>query len=128
MRAAISLLVSSLVFGPLASNCQAMDNHLTSRKSVDDSATFPKLRRLPAIPRANKRHLLSYGNAKSEQAERPVQCSGSTFQDNWLLSMPAWQKFLSAQSDQNPDDAPRHRGSGRREVMQKFAKNFYAIV
>lgn len=120
MRAAISLLVSSLVFGPLASNCQAMDNHLTSGKSVDDSATFLKLRRFSAIPRANRRHLL--------QAGRPVQRSGSTFQDNGLFSMPAWQQFLSAQSDQNPDDAPRHRGSGRREVMQKFAKNFYAIV
>ncbi|MFN6502014.1 MAG: heterocyst-inhibiting protein PatX [Nostoc sp. DedQUE01] len=105
MRAAISLLVSSLVFGPLASNCQAMDNHLPSGNSVDDSAAFPKLRRLPAIPRTNR-----------------------TFQDNRLLSMPAWQQLLSAQSEQNPDDAPRHRGSGRREVMQKFAKNFYAIV
>ncbi|MFN6513414.1 MAG: heterocyst-inhibiting protein PatX [Nostoc sp. CreGUA01] len=104
MRAAISLLVSSLVFGPLASNCQAMDNHLPSGKSVDDSATFPKLRRLPAIPRANR-----------------------TFQDNRLLSMPAWQQFLLTQSEQNPDDAPRHRGSGRREVMQKFA-NIYAVV
>ncbi|WP_341526676.1 hypothetical protein WKK05_29735 [Nostoc sp. UHCC 0302] len=29
MRAAISLLVSSLVFGSLASNCQAMVNHLS---------------------------------------------------------------------------------------------------
>ncbi|MBD2514944.1 hypothetical protein H6G93_07960 [Nostoc sp. FACHB-973] len=104
MRAAISLLVSSLVFGPLASNCQAMDNQLTSRKSVDDSAAFPKLRRLPAIPRANR-----------------------TFQENRLLSMPAWQQLLSAQSEQNPDDAPRHRGSGRREVMQKFT-NIYAVV
>ncbi|MCF2148545.1 hypothetical protein IQ276_019355 [Desmonostoc muscorum LEGE 12446] len=104
MRAAISLLVSSLVFGPLASNCQAMDNQLTSRKSVDDSAAFPKLRRLTAIPRANR-----------------------TFQENRLLSMPAWQQLLSAQSEQNPDDAPRHRGSGRREVMQKFT-NIYAVV
>ncbi|MBD2410846.1 hypothetical protein FACHB389_00080 [Nostoc calcicola FACHB-389] len=119
MRAAISLLVSSLVFGPLASNCQAMDNHLPSRKSVDDSAAFPKLRRLPAIPRANRRHL--------PQAERPVQRSGSTFQENRLLSMPAWQQLFSAQSEQNPDDAPRHRGSGRREVMQKFT-NIYAVV
>ncbi len=29
MRAAISLLVSSLAFGPLASNCQAMVNQLS---------------------------------------------------------------------------------------------------
>ncbi|MDF5707672.1 MAG: hypothetical protein PUP90_08315 [Nostoc sp. S4] len=104
MRAAISLLVSSLVFGPLASNCQAMDNHLPNGKSVDDSAVFPKLRRLPAIPRANR-----------------------TFQENRLLSMPTWQQLLLA-SEQNADDAPRHRGSGRREVMQKFAENFYAVV
>ncbi|WP_375510164.1 heterocyst-inhibiting protein PatX [uncultured Nostoc sp.] len=65
MRAAISLLVSSLVFGPLASNCQAMVNHL------------------------------SYG----------------------LPSTPASEQWLSAASDQQAsDDAPRHRGSGRREV------------
>ncbi|MDZ8186932.1 MAG: hypothetical protein RMX96_19040 [Nostoc sp. ChiSLP02] len=105
MRAAISLLVSSLVFGPLASNCQAMDNHLSSRKSVDNSAAFPRLRRLPARPKTNR-----------------------TFQENWLFSMPTWQQLLSAQSDPNPDDAPRHRGSGRREVMQKFVSNIYAVV
>ncbi|MEH2157318.1 heterocyst-inhibiting protein PatX [Nostoc sp.] len=75
MRAAISLLISSLVFGPLASNCQAMVNHL------------------------------SYG----------------------LLSTPTSEQWLSAASEQNPDDAPRHRGSGRREVTQKFG-NIYAVV
>ncbi len=75
MRAAISFLVSSLVFGPLASNCQAMVNHL------------------------------SYG----------------------LLSMLASEQWLSAASEQNSDDAPRHRGSGRREVTQQF-RNIYAVV
>ena len=64
MRAAISLLVSSLMFGPLASNCQAMVNHL------------------------------SYGP----------------------LSTPASEQWFSAASEQASDDAPRHRGSGRREV------------
>ncbi|WP_442936937.1 heterocyst-inhibiting protein PatX [Nostoc sp.] len=75
MRAAISLLVSSLVFGPLAFNCQAMVNHLSTG----------------------------------------------------LLSTSASEQWLSAASEQNPDDAPRHRGSGRREVTQKF-KNIYAVV
>ncbi|MHC5613276.1 MAG: heterocyst-inhibiting protein PatX [Nostoc sp.] len=75
MRAAISLLVSSLVFGPLAYNCQTMVNHL------------------------------SYG----------------------LLSTPASEQWLSAASEQDPDDAPRHRGSGRREVTQKFG-NMYGVV
>ncbi|MBD2531338.1 hypothetical protein H6G97_17800 [Nostoc flagelliforme FACHB-838] len=75
MRAAISLLVSSLVFGPLASNCQAMANHL------------------------------SYG----------------------LPSTPASEQWLSAASEQASDDAPRHRGSGRREVTQKFG-NIYVVV
>ncbi|MEH1798471.1 MAG: hypothetical protein V7L13_04740 [Nostoc sp.] len=75
MRAAISLLISSLVFGPLASNCQAMVNHLSYE----------------------------------------------------LLSKPASEQWLSAASEQNPDDAPRHRGSGRREVTQKFG-NIYAVV
>jgi hypothetical protein len=75
MRAAISLLISSLVFGPLASNCQAMVNHL------------------------------SYG----------------------LPSTPASEQWLSAASEQASDDAPRHRGSGRREVTQKL-KNIYTVV
>ncbi|MBG1270836.1 heterocyst-inhibiting protein PatX [Nostoc sp. WHI] len=75
MRAAISFLVSSLVFGPLASNCQAMVNHLS----------------------------------------------------DGLLSTPASQQLLSAKSEQNTDDTPRHRGSGRREVTQKFG-NIYAAV
>ncbi|MEH1838933.1 MAG: hypothetical protein V7L20_09225 [Nostoc sp.] len=65
MRVAISLLVSSLVFGPLAINCQAMVNHLSTG----------------------------------------------------LHSTPASKQLLSAASDeQASDDAPRHRGSGRREV------------
>ncbi|MEH2434903.1 MAG: hypothetical protein V7K25_11740 [Nostoc sp.] len=64
MRTAISLLVSSLMFGPLASNCQTMVNHL------------------------------SYG----------------------LPSTPALEQWRSASSEQASDDAPRHRGSGRREV------------
>ncbi|WP_442949265.1 heterocyst-inhibiting protein PatX [Nostoc sp.] len=68
MRAAISLLVSSLVLGPLAFNCQTMVNHL------------------------------SYA----------------------LPSTPASEQWLSAASEQSSDDAPRHRGSGRREVTQKF--------
>ncbi|MCW5314862.1 hypothetical protein GTQ43_13920 [Nostoc sp. KVJ3] len=75
MRAAISLLVSSLVFGPLASNCQAMVNHLSTG----------------------------------------------------LPSTPTSEQWLSAASEQNPDDAPRHRGSGRREVTQKFG-NTYVVV
>jgi hypothetical protein len=109
MRAAISLLVFSLVFGPFASNCQAMVNHLSSGKSVDNSAVLPRVRGLSATtlptPRANNR----------------------TFPENPLISMPNWQQFLLAQSEQNSDDAPRHRGSGRREVTQKFA-NTYAVV
>ncbi|MEH1939530.1 MAG: hypothetical protein V7L01_04820 [Nostoc sp.] len=44
-----------------------------------------------------------------------------------LLSTSASEQWLSAASEQNPDDAPRHRGSGRREVTQKF-KNIYAVV
>jgi hypothetical protein len=68
MRAAISLLISSLVFGPLAFNCQAMVNHLSTG----------------------------------------------------LISTPPSEQWLSAASEQNADDAPRHRGSGRREVTQKF--------
>nr|WP_322721915.1 hypothetical protein [Nostoc sp. ChiQUE02]MDZ8235037.1 hypothetical protein [Nostoc sp. ChiQUE02] len=44
-----------------------------------------------------------------------------------LLSTPASEQWLSAASEQNPDDAPRHRGSGRREVTQKFG-NIYAVV
>ncbi|BBD64754.1 hypothetical protein NIES4072_15820 [Nostoc commune NIES-4072] len=64
MRAAISLLVSSLMFGPLASNCQTMVNHL------------------------------SYG----------------------LPSTPTSEQWRSAASEQASDDAPRHRGSGRREA------------
>lgn len=75
MRAAISLLVSSLMFGPLASNCQAMVNHLP------------------------------YG----------------------LPSTPASEQWLSAASGQASDDAPRHRGSGRREVTQKSG-NTYVVV
>ncbi|MBN3873111.1 MULTISPECIES: heterocyst-inhibiting protein PatX [unclassified Nostoc] len=74
MRAAISLLVSSLVFGPLAYNCQAMNN-------------------------------LSYG----------------------LISTPASKQWLSAASEQNADDAPRHRGSGRREITQKSG-NIYGVL
>ncbi|MBN3923355.1 hypothetical protein [Nostoc sp. NMS4] len=74
MRAAISLLISSLVFGPLASNCQPMVNELSAGLS---------------------------STSASEQ---------------WL-----------AASEQSPDDAPRHRGSGRREVTQKFG-NIYAVV
>ncbi|MEH2022468.1 heterocyst-inhibiting protein PatX [Nostoc sp.] len=76
MRAAISLLVSSLVFGPLASNCQAMVNHLST---------------------------------------------------GLLSSTPTSEQWLSAASEQNPDDAPRHRGSGRREVTQKL-RNIHAVV
>ncbi len=75
MRAAISLLVSSLVFGPLASNCQAMVNHLSTE----------------------------------------------------LASTPTSEQWLSAASEQGPDDAPRHRGSGRREATQKFG-NTCAVV
>ncbi|MEA5602683.1 heterocyst-inhibiting protein PatX [Nostoc sp. UHCC 0252] len=75
MRAAISLLVSSLVFGPLAFNCQAMVNHLSTG--------------LPST-------------STSEQ-------------------------WLSATPEQASDDTPRHRGSGRREVTQKF-RNIYALV
>ena len=74
MRAAISLLVSSLMFGPLASNCQAMVTHL------------------------------SYG----------------------LPFTPASEQWLSAASEAS-DDAPRHRGSGRREVTQK-SRNIYVMV
>ncbi|MEH2195578.1 MAG: hypothetical protein V7K98_23465 [Nostoc sp.] len=68
MRVAISLLISSLVFGPLAFNCQAMVNNLSTG--------------LPST-------------STSEQ-------------------------WVSAASEQASDDAPRHRGSGRREVTQKF--------
>ncbi|MEH1831994.1 MAG: hypothetical protein V7L29_07960 [Nostoc sp.] len=75
MRAAISLLISSLVFGPLAFNCQAMVNHL------------------------------SFG----------------------LPSTPALEEWLSAASEQNSDELPRHRGSGRRELTQKFG-NIYVVV
>ncbi|BDI16157.1 hypothetical protein ANSO36C_19590 [Nostoc cf. commune SO-36] len=75
MRAAISLLVSSLAFGPLAFNCQAMVNHLSTG----------------------------------------------------LPSTPASEQWLSAASEQASDDAPRHRGSGRREVTQKFV-NIYVVV
>ncbi|MEH2366180.1 heterocyst-inhibiting protein PatX [Nostoc sp.] len=75
MRAAISLLISSLVFGPLAFNCQAMVNHLSTG--------------LPSTPTA--------------------------------------EQWLSAASEQASDDAPRHRGSGRREVTQKV-RNIYAVV
>nr|WP_225912583.1 hypothetical protein [Nostoc flagelliforme] len=63
------------MFGPLASNCQAMVNHL------------------------------SYG----------------------LPSTPASEQWLSAASEQTSDDAPRHRGSGRREVTQKSG-NTYVVV
>ncbi|WP_392534801.1 heterocyst-inhibiting protein PatX [Nostoc sp. C117] len=108
MRAAISLLVSSLVFGPLASNCQAMVNHLSSGKSVDDSAASPRVRGLSALT-------------------VPIPRAKRTFPENRLLCMPNWQQLLSAESEQNTDDAPRHRGSGRREVTQKFA-NIYAVV
>ncbi|MGF2035887.1 MAG: heterocyst-inhibiting protein PatX [Nostoc sp. CmiVER01] len=52
------------MFGPLASNCQTMVNHL------------------------------SYG----------------------LPSTPTSEQWRSAASEQASDDAPRHRGSGRREV------------
>ncbi|MEH2123639.1 heterocyst-inhibiting protein PatX [Nostoc sp.] len=75
MRAAISLLISSLVFGPLAFNCQAMVNHLSTG----------------------------------------------------LPSTPTSEQWLSAASEQASDDAPRHRGSGRREVTQKV-RNIYAMV
>ncbi|MFN6528048.1 heterocyst-inhibiting protein PatX [Nostoc sp. ChiSLP03a] len=75
MRAAISLLVSSLVFGPLAFNCQAMVNHLSTG----------------------------------------------------LSSPPTSSQWLSAASEQASDDAPRHRGSGRREVTQKV-RTIYAVV
>ncbi|MBE8965020.1 MAG: heterocyst-inhibiting protein PatX [Nostoc sp. EfeVER01] len=75
MRAAISLLVSSLVFGPLAFNCQAMVNHLSTG----------------------------------------------------LPSTPTLEQRLLAASEQASDDAPRHRGSGRREVTQKV-RNIYAVV
>ncbi|MFN6464854.1 MAG: heterocyst-inhibiting protein PatX [Nostoc sp. DedVER02] len=75
MRAAISLLVSSLVFGPLAFNCQAMVNNL------------------------------SIG----------------------LPSTSTSEQWLSATSEQTSDDTPRHRGSGRREVTQKF-KNIYVVL
>ncbi|WP_442938713.1 heterocyst-inhibiting protein PatX [Nostoc sp.] len=73
MRAAISLLVSSLMFGPLAFNCQTMVNHL------------------------------SYG----------------------LPSTPAAKQWLSAASEAS-DDAPRHRGSGRREATQK-SRNIHVV-
>ncbi|MEH1950935.1 heterocyst-inhibiting protein PatX [Nostoc sp.] len=75
MRAAISLLISSLVFGPLAFNRQAMVNHLSTG----------------------------------------------------LPSTPTSEQWLSAASEQASDDAPRHRGSGRREVTQKV-RNIYAVV
>ncbi|MEH2164624.1 MAG: hypothetical protein V7K38_27115 [Nostoc sp.] len=75
MRAAISLLISSLVFGPLAFNCQAMVNHLSTG--------------LPST-------------STSEQ-------------------------WLSAESEQASDDAPRHRGSGRREV-HKNSEIPYVVV
>ncbi|MEH1780093.1 heterocyst-inhibiting protein PatX [Nostoc sp.] len=74
MRAAISLLISSLVFGPLAFNRQAMVNHLSTGLS-----------------------------------SKPVS-------EQWLVA-----------SEQSTDDAPRHRGSGRREVTQKL-RNIYAAV
>jgi hypothetical protein len=76
MRAAISLLISSLVLGPLASNCQAMVNNLSTEL---------------------------------------------------LPSTPTSEHWLSAASEQNSDDVPRHRGSGRREVTEKFG-NIYAVV
>nr|WP_325034678.1 hypothetical protein [Nostoc sp. 'Lobaria pulmonaria (5183) cyanobiont'] len=44
-----------------------------------------------------------------------------------LPSTPTSEQRLSASSEACSDDAPRHRGSGRREVTQK-ARNIYAVV
>ncbi|MEH2251053.1 MAG: hypothetical protein V7K48_09950 [Nostoc sp.] len=44
-----------------------------------------------------------------------------------LPSTPASEQWLSAASEQNSDDLPRHRGSGRREVTQKF-RNIYVVL
>ncbi|MBD6619640.1 hypothetical protein GS682_10730 [Nostoc sp. B(2019)] len=52
MRAAISLLVSSLAFGPLASNCQAMVNQLSDQllSTPDSQQLLSANKNNPKIP------------------------------------------------------------------------------